>query len=99
MKFDPTKKKWIIEIKDSIDAEVSLEEKNVIFKDETVKKVISSAAEVIFEKTAAVYIDVVMPEIESGSFLQVDEAKAEALKDFLEDRELKTAFEKKTFVK
>ena len=40
-----------------------------------------------------------MPKIERGLFLTVDEAKAEALVDFLTDNDLKTAFKSKSFIK
>lgn len=99
LRFDNNKKKWVVEIKDSKDAEVSLEEKSEIFKNEDVTKIIVQTTDLIFNTAADKYIKFVMPMIEAGNFLNVDEAKAEALKDFLEDRDLKTSFEKKTFVK
>lgn len=99
LKFDNNRSQWLIEIKDSSDAEVSLEEKNELIKDETVKKLIKKVAFNIFNISSKIYIDIVFPEIESGNFLSIDEAKAEALKFFLEDRELKENFEKLKFIK
>lgn len=99
LKFDNIKKKWIVEIKDSKDAEVSLEEKTEIFKNEDVTKIILQIKDIVFKSAADKYIKFVMPMIEAGNFLNVDEAKAEALKDFLEDRDIQSSFEKKTFVK
>lgn len=99
VKFSNQKKKWLIEIKDSKAAEVSLEEKQEIMKNDDVKKIINKITEIVFVKASDLYKTWVMPEIENGSFLDVNEAKAEALNDFLDDRELKTAFEKLTFEK
>lgn len=97
--FDSTKKKWIIEIKNSKNAEVSLEEKTELIKNETVTKAIDAAYDKIFGKNAEKYINSIMPKIERGLFLTVDEAKAEALVDFLTDNDLKTAFKSKSFIK
>lgn len=99
VKFDNIQKKWIIEIKDSANAEVSLEEKTEITKSDEFSKLIKKLTLFIFETASNSYIKFVVPMIEEGNFLKVDEAKSEAIKDFLEDRELKTAFEKKSFIK
>lgn len=99
LKFDNNKQKWLIEILNSSEAEVSLEEKNSIIKDETVSEILTKVKEMIFEEAADAYIKYITQKIEEGNLLKVDEAKAEALQDFLQDRDLKSAFEKKTFVK
>lgn len=99
LKFDNMQKKWSVEIKDSKDAEVSLDEKTYLFKDEIVLKTIKYVSETVFDLAADKFIKFAMPMIEAGNFMLVDEAKAEAVRDSLEDRDLRTAFEKPAFIK
>lgn len=84
-RFDNKKKLWKLEIPGSDDDAVSPEDKKAFFKDENFKRTCKRADEIL--KNALTSCEnMIMPEVEKGNFINVDEIKLEAILDMIKDQ-------------
>lgn len=82
--FDNQKKMWKLEIPGSGDDAVSPDDKKAFFKDEQFKRTCKRAEEIL--KNALKSCEgMIMPEVEKGKFIDVDEVKLEAILDMIKD--------------
>lgn len=82
--FDNQKKMWKLEIPGSDDDAVSPDDKKAFFKDEQFKRTCKRAEEIL--KNALKSCEgMIMPEVEKGKFIDVDEVKLEAILDMIKD--------------
>lgn len=82
--FDNQKKLWKLEIPGSDDAAVSPEDKKAFFKDEQFKRTCKRANEILNNVLKSCE-SMIMPEVEKGNFIGVDEIKLEAILDMIKD--------------
>ena len=86
--FDNKLKLWTLEIPGSSDEAVTKEDKKAFFKDEMFKKTCKRADEILTnaQKSCQNYI---LPEVEKGNFINLDEIKLEAVMDMIDDPQLR----------
>ena len=82
--FDNKRKLWKLEIPGSDDEAVSLEDKKAFFKDEQFKRTCKRAEEILTNALKSCE-SMIMPEVEKGNFINVDEIKLEAILDMIKD--------------
>ena len=83
--FNNKKKLWKLEIPGSDDDAVSPEDKKAFFKDENFKRTCKRADEILKNALASCE-NMIMPEVEKGNFINVDEIKLEAILDMIRDQ-------------
>ena len=82
--FDNVKKLWKLEIPGSPDDAVSKTDKKAFFSNEMFKKTCKRAEEILTNAASSCQ-NMIMPEVEKGNFIDVDEIKLEAVLDMIND--------------
>jgi uncharacterized protein (DUF1778 family) len=82
--FDNKLKLWKIEMPGSSDDAISKEDKKEFFKSEMFKKTCKRADEILTNAYKSCE-NMIMPEVKTGRFINLDETKLEAIMDMLND--------------
>lgn len=82
--FDNKLKMWKLELPDSPDDAISKEDKKAFFKSEIFKRTCKRADEILTNAYESCK-NMIMPEVEHGRFIELDETKLEAIMDMLDD--------------